>query len=328
MGNKERHNKMKVAITARNFTSPDKKALELLLENGFEVLDYTDKNCGTGTPEEEIASYIKDADIAITGLEPVGEKVFTGCQNLKLISRRGIGFDSVDLKAAKSCGIHVVRTAGAVEAAVAEQVMAYILHFARRLDVQNASMHQAKWVRTMTYGAKNRTIGLVGFGGIGKEVAKRANAFGMHVIYTCRHPKKEWEKEYNASYRPFEQLLSESDYISVNVPLTDATRGMFKEEQFHLMKPECVFINIARGPIVDVNALKKALDHKWIRGAGVDVFDLEPCTDSPLISCENAILTPHTAPYTSENFAAMNLQAAKNVVDYFSGNIEEKYVLL
>lgn len=319
---------MKIAITARNFTTPDNRALDLLLENGFEIIDHIDKNCGTATPEEKVAEYIKGADAVITGLEPIGEKVFAACPGLKLISRRGIGYDSVDIKAAGKHGIHVVRTAGAVEAAVSEHVMAYVLYFARELHEQNAFMHEGKWVRTMTYGAKNRTMGLVGFGGIGKEIAKRANAFGMKVIYTCRHPKEEWEQEFHASYRTLEQLLKESDYISVNVPLTEETRGMFQEEQFQLMKPECVFINIARGPIVNENALKKALDNKWIRGAGVDVFEFEPCTDSPLASCENAVLTPHTAPFTSENFSEMNLLAAKNVVDFFKGEIDRRYVLV
>lgn len=319
---------MKIVITARNFRSPDDKAYEWLQKQGYEVVDKTAENCGIGTPEEKVAELIGDADVAITGLEPIGQTVVDHCKNLKLVSRRSIGYDSVNLPLCQAHGIGVTRATGTVEAAVAEHVMAYILYFARRIDKQNESMHQGEWARTMAYGAKNRTLGLVGFGGIGKEIAKRALPFGMQIVYNCRHPKKEWEDTYHVTYCELDELLETSDYISVNVPLTDQTRNMFGREQFRKMKKECVFINIARGQIADYTALKQALDEKWIRGAGIDVFDTEPCTDSPLISCENAILTPHTAPYTSENFSEMNLRAAENVVQYLAGTIDRKYVLV
>ena len=320
-------NGKKIVITARNFDLPDAGAVKLLEESGFTVIDHSDKNCGTSTSEEKMSALIGDADGVITGLEPVGRKVLESCPNLKLVSRRSIGYDTVDIAACVEHKTGVARAAGTVEAAVAEQVMAYILHFARRLDIQNESMHKGVWERKMSYGAKNRTLGLIGFGGIGREIAARAVPFGMNVIYYCRHPKLEWEKEYNVRSCSFDEVLSESDYISVNVPLTDSTRHMFGEEQFGKMKPECVFINISRGQVTDTYALKKALDEHLIRGAGIDVFDSEPCTDSPLISCENAVLTPHTAPFTGENFSEMNLCAARNVINYFNGTIDRKYLL-
>lgn len=319
---------MKVAVTARNFTSPDRSALELLEKRGFEVTDLSGKYFGTGTSEEQMAEAIGDADILISGLEPVGEYVLAHCPNLKIISKRSIGYDSVDLDACKAHGVAVARATGTVEAAVAEHVMAYILYFARNVDVQSMDMHQRKWNRFMTYGAKNRTLGLVGFGGIGKEIARRAVPFGMNVLYYCRHPKSEWEREYGVKYCGFEELLKASDYISVNIPLSAETENMFRDEQFALMKPECVFINIARAKIVDTLALKRALDSRAIRGAGVDVFEKEPCTDSVLVGCENAVLTPHAASFTSENFGEMNLRAAKNAISLAEGTLEEKYRLV
>ena len=318
---------MKIVITARNFRMPDDRAYERLQQEGYEVIDAAMEGCGAGTSEERMTSLIGDADIAITGLEPIGAYVLTHCPHLKLVSRRSIGYDSVDLEACRRHGVAVLRATGTVEAAVAEQVMAYILHFARQLDKQNISMHQGRWERMMTYGAKNRILGLVGFGGIGKEIAKRAVAFGMDVWYYCRHPEEKWETDYQVRYCSFDELLKKSDYLSVNVPLTKETRHMFSSVQFQKMKKESVFINIARGQIVDYEALKKALDEKWIRGAGVDVFDTEPCTDSPLLGCENALLTPHTAPYTSENFSEMNSRAAENVISYFHHTLDKKYIL-
>lgn len=313
---------MKAVITARNFSTQDRTALEMLMSAGLEIEDYSDRNFGTGTTEAEMCQLLQDADIAVTGLEPFGQAVIAACPKLRMLSKRAIGYDSVDLEACRSAGITVTRATGAVEAAVAEHAMAFLLYFARSLPLENEEMHQGIWKRVMSYGAKNRTIGLVGFGGIGKEIAKRAYPFGMELLYYCRHPKAEWETEYHAHYADFDTLLRRSDYICVNVNLSDSTKGMFGAAEFVKMKPEAVFINIARSGVMDVHALKAALDSGKLRGAGIDVFDHEPCTDSILIDCPNAILTPHTAPFTAENFSAMNCRAAQNVLDFLAGKID------
>lgn len=316
---------MKVVITARNFTNDtDNRAIEVLKAKGYEVIDCSDCNQGTASADA-VAALIQDADAAITAMEEIDGTVLQKCPNLKVISRRGIGYDTIDLEACRAHGIAVARTTGTVEAAVAEHVMAYILYFAREVAEQNGKMHEGIWKREMRYGAKNRTLGLVGFGGIGKEIAKRASAFGMDILYYCRHPKKEWEETYDARFCEWEELLAISDYISVNVPLTAETRGMFGAEEFKKMKPECVFINIARDQVVDVKALCEMLDRGGLRGACVDVFAKEPCTDSPLRACRRAVLTPHTASFTSENFGEMNLCAAQNVIDYLEGHLADKY---
>lgn len=316
---------MKVAITARNYTMPDRSAIELLQAHGFEVIDHSDVGLGTGASEDDVAALLGDADFAVSALEPIGETVLQKCPNLKLVSRRGIGYDSVDVDACRRHGVTVARATGTVEAAVAEHVMAYILYFARRVDAQNVQMHAGLWNRTMSYGAKNRTLGLVGFGGIGKKIARRAVPFGMKVVYYCRHPRPEWAEEYHVQYASFEDLLRVSDYLSVNVPLAPSTRNMFGAAQFACMKPECVFINIARSGVVDTLALKQALDSGSIYGACVDVYDHEPCTTSPLIGCKNAVLTPHTASFTIENFGEMNLRAALNVISFAEGTLDDKY---
>lgn len=319
---------MKIVITARNFSTSDTRAVNLLRDSGYEIVDYSSKNLGPGTTETEMAKLVGDADILIAGLEPIGETVMNHCPKLKMVSKRAIGYDSVNLEQCREHQIAVARATGTVEAAVAEHVMAYILYFARHIERQNDSMHKGQWNRVMMPGAKNRTLGLVGFGGIGKEIAKRAVPFGMNVLYYCRHPKAEWEQEYHVRFCELDELLAVSDYVSVNVSLSDSTKGMFSESLFRLMKSDSVFINIARGQVVDTPALKKALDNHWIRGAAVDAFDSEPCIDSPLLSCENAILTPHTAPFTSENFSEMNMRAAQNVIDYFENRLDPIYQLV
>ena len=318
---------MKIVITARNFTNYDRAAFESLRACGHEVVDLSGRDFTIAAPEADMIAALSDAQAAICGLEPITEGVLAACPNLKLVSRRSIGYDSIDLDACRAHGVAVTRLTGMVEGAVAEHVMACILYFAKRIDVQNAAMQRGEWTRILVPGAKGRTLGLVGFGGIGKEIAKRATAFGMNVIYTCRHPNPAWDAEYGAAYRPMEALLAESDYISLNVPLTEQTRGMFSAPQFEKMKSTAVLINIARGGVVDVPALRRALDDGEIGGAAIDVYESEPCTDSPLIGCDKAVLTPHTAPFTSENFIAMNNRAAQNVLDFFAGTLDDKYRL-
>ncbi len=315
---------MKIVITARNFSSTEPHAVKMLQDAGHEVHDYGHLDMGMGTEEALVAQTVADAEIVIAGLEPYTESVINACPNLKMISRRGIGYDSIDIEACKKHGVTLGRTVGHVEAAVAEHVMAYILYFARRIDLQNTHMHEKKWQRTLVPGAKGRVIGLVGFGGIGKEIAERAAVFGMEVLYYCRHPKAAWKDMYKAKYADLDTLLSRSDYVSVNVPFTESTREMCNKAFFDKMKAGSIFINIARGQIMNVHDLKSALCSEHLAGAGIDVFDTEPCTDSPLLECETAVLTPHTAPYTSENFTIMNEKAAQNVLDYIKGTLAEK----
>lgn len=318
---------MKIVITGRDFSTNNQHALETLLQAGHEVTDYSKNGYGVGTDPEIIYNAVKDADAVIAGLEPYNDFILSRCPNLRLISRRGIGYDTVDLAACKKYNITLCRTTGTVEGAVAEHVLAYILYFARHIEQQNAFMQNHRWERIMMPGAKTRTIGLIGFGGIGKEIAVRANAFGMNVLYYCRHPKKEWEEQYHVTYAPLNELLHQSDYVSVNVPLTDTSKNMCNASFFEQMKKDGIFINISRGPIVDVDALKNALLKNQIKGCAIDVFNYEPCCDSPLIGCENAILTPHTAPYTQENFIAMNELSAKNVLDFYKNQLDSKYIV-
>lgn len=312
---------MKIIITGRNFSTYDDEAVKMLRKS-HEVIDYSNDDLGSATSEDEVIQRVGDGDIAICGLEPYSRKVLESCKNLKMISRRGIGYDNIDIDACKELGITVTRTVGAVEGAVAEHVMAYILYFAKRVELQSSYMHQGLWKRIMVPGAKTRTLGLVGFGGIGKEIAKRATPFGIKVLYNCRHPKEEWEKEYNVSYASMDELLSKSDYVSVNVPLTDTTKGMFNKELFSKMKPGSCFINIARGAIVNEDDLRNSLLSKQIGSCAIDTFTYEPCTDSKLVGLDNVLLTPHSAPFTEENFVSMNNIASQNILDFVDNKLE------
>ena len=310
---------MKVVVTARNFSTDDKTALQILQDAGFEVEDHSKEDIGSGTNEEYIRSLVLDAYAVICGPEKVSNKAIAESKNLKIVSRRGIGYDSIDIDFCKKNGIAVARALGTVE----ESVMAYILYFARRIDLQSESMNKGEWKRIMTPGAKSHTLGLIGFGGIGKEIAKRAVPFGMEVLYYCRHPKD----EFGAHYAELDELLAKSDYVSINVPLNESTVNMIDKKIFSKMKDGAILINTARSGIVDTNALVDALKSGKLSGAAIDVFDNEPCTDSPLIGLPNVVLTPHTAPFTKENFREMNNRAAKSVIEFFNGTLDSRYLI-
>lgn len=326
---------MRVVITSRGFaekgefqgSSSPNDPESILREAGFEVVNLSSAGFGAQSTENEIFEALKDADAAIVGLEPITESLIRRLPKLRAVTRRGIGYDSVDIDACRARGITVMRTTGAVEGAVAEHVMAYLLYFARRLDLQNQSMQSGHWERMAMPGLAGSTLGLIGFGGIGKEIARRAAPFGVRILYTCRHPDPAWEKEFGVSYAPMDELLRESDAVSVNVPLTPATRGMIGEAELSLMKPDAVLINIARGPVVDAAAVRRHLDQGTLGGAAADVFDHEPCTDSPLMGSEKAVLTPHTASFTKRNAAGMNIRAARNIAEWARGTLDPKYVV-
>lgn len=319
---------MKVAITAREFSGANEEAISFLISNGLETADYSDVPMGAGTSEEDVIAAVGDSDFVIAGIEPYSAKVIENCPNLKIISRRGIGYENIDMEACRRRNIAVLRAVGSIEGSVGEAVMSYILYFSRRVDLQSSYLHQKEWRRIMTPGAKTRILGLVGFGGVGQEIAKRATAFDMNLVYYCRHPLNDWESKYKAVYMPLDQLLSVSDYVSVNLPLTDKTRNMFDRSLINKIKKGSYLINIARGQIVDEEAVRDALCSGRLAGAAVDVFNTEPCTDSSLMGLPNVILTPHTAPYTEENFASSNMLAARNLIDCIAGTVEQKYRII
>ena len=189
-------------------------------------------------------------------------------------------------------------------------------------------MHDHSWNSRLMPGAKNHTLGLVGFGGIGKEIAKRAVPFGMRVLYFCRHPDLADAAAYGVESVSMEELLKESDYVVAAVPLTDQTFHLFNEERISQMKTGSVLINIARGPVVDEDALAQDLASGHLGGCAVDVFPKEPCTDSVLTRYANALLTPHSATSTAENSRTTNFAAADNLIQYLNKTIETKYVVV
>lgn len=295
------------------------KQLRRLQQHGFEVADFSEQ---VFTDEDAYFEALRGADAVINAIEPMGRAGILQ-SDLKLISVRGVGYDYIDAAACREKGVAISRTVGTVEGAVAEQAMAYLMHFARRIDLQSAVMHSGRWERYMAGGLSGMTLGIIGFGGIGQALAARALPFGMNICYYCRTPKKTDK----AQYLPLDELLRVSDYVVLALPLTQETRRMIGDKELALMKSSAVLINVARAGIVDTEALRCAVSEGHIGGCAVDVYEKEPCTDSILIGLKNTVLTPHTAPFTKNNFIAMNRLATDNILHFFDGTIDRKYLV-
>jgi len=259
--------------------------------------------------------------------DSVDEELLEKAPRLKVISNLAVGYNNIDVTAATRRGIMVTNTPGVLTEATAELTFGLILAVARRicdLDRRNRDGEWRFWspFLFLSREVSGKRLGIVGLGRIGKAVAKRAQAFNMTVLYHNRRrlPPEEEEK-LGVSYRSLEGLLSESDFVSLHVPLTEETKGMIGERELRLMKKTAYLINTARGTVVDERALFRALKEGWIEGAGLDVYEHEPFMTPGLAELRNVVLTPHVGSATYETRWKMAQLAADNLVAGLSGSV-------
>ncbi|MCY4607459.1 MAG: D-glycerate dehydrogenase [bacterium] len=252
------------------------------------------------------------------------QRIPDGClerasDRLRVVSNFGVGYDNVNVALATRCGVRVCNTPGILSDAVAELVMLFILALARRLDDASGFVRGGHWGTEsfpLAHDISGKTLGLVGFGRIGRAVAERALAFDMRVMASDVRDITEgpWEQV------PFETLLAEADFVSVHVNLSQATRGLIGEESLGRMKRSAFLINTSRGPVVDTTALRQALVSGAIAGAALDVTDPEPpAPEDPLLSMPRVIITPHVGTGTVETREKMGDMAATNLIESLAG---------
>ena len=244
--------------------------------------------------------------------------------SLKVVSNYAVGFDNIDVAEATKRGICVTNTPGVLTEAVAEEVIALILALFRRIVEGDRFIRAGKykgWEPDLLLGTglKDKIMGIVGLGRIGRWTARMAGALGMKVIYFNRHRDEEFEEEYSVVYHTLDQLLELADVVSLSVPLTEETRHMIGERELKLMKPTALLINTARGAVVDEKALIIALKERWIAGAGLDVFEDESKIPNEFYDLPNTVLTPHTASATVEARLAMARIVTDNMNDTLEG---------
>ena len=289
-------------------------AVAKIRDAGLEVVI---RNKDTDGPIEE---QIKGFDcIVVRSATKVTKEVIASADSLKLVVRAGVGLDNVDLDAAKEKGVKVLNTPEAPTASVAEMVLALMFSLARRVAVADSTMKAEKWEKKKLSGTElwQKTLGIVGFGRIGYEVAKRALVLGMKVLAHDVIDIDEICDDIGAERTDFDDLLKRSDYISLHVPLIPQTKGMIGERELDLMKESAFLINTARGGVVDEGALIKALDENKIAGAGLDVFEKEPPVEWGLAKHPKVVATPHLSSSTSEAQVRVGELTAEKVIGEF-----------
>ena len=243
-------------------------------------------------------------------------------KKLRVIARAGVGTDNIDVEAASQRGIVVTNTPDANTLAAAEHTMAVLLAACRNIPDAHASVRSGEWSRGKFMGRQlyGKTLGVVGIGRIGIQVAHRAQAFGMKLLAYDPFVAEERARELGLKLVSLADLLKDSDVVTLHTPSTEATRGLMSKENLSLMKKSAILVNCARGDLVDEQALAAALAKGQIAGAALDVYKSEPPKDSPLLSAPRVVLTPHHAASTSEAQAEVSLQIARQVIGVLSGD--------
>ena len=275
---------------------------------------------------EEFMEHLGDAE-GIVGYG-VGEEMLRRAPRLRVVARYGVGYDDCDVEALTRHRVYLVYTPGIPSGSVADMTIGLMLACNRRI-VQADRYVREEWARKTAafniYGVdlKGKTVGIIGLGRIGYEVAKRCvRGFEMRVIYYDIRRNEEAERELGAERRSLEEVMRESDFVSIHLPLTPETRGLIGERHLRMMKRTAFLINTSRGPIIDQKALTKVLAEGAIAGAGLDVFEEEPVPlDDPLLRLENVVLTPHIASLTIETRRAMAICNARSIAAVLRGEI-------
>ena len=313
----------KVLITTVPFGEKNRMPLDLLESNNIE---YVINPFNKKLTEDELLSLVSDFDVIIAGTENISNKVMDKAKNLKMISRVGIGLDSVDLLAAERHGIIVSYTPDAPAPAVADLTMGLIYSLLRNLHKANIQLHQNKWRRYFGKRLTNCCIGIIGAGRVGSRVIRNLKVLGCNKIYyyDTKVRLKEEDGE-QVVFATKEEIYNISDIISFHLPLDVETKNMVTIKEMTLMKKNALLINTARGGIINEKDLYIALNDKLILGAAIDVFEQEPYTGK-LMEHDNCILTSHMGSMTFECRARMEIEATEEAIRFLTGNTLESEV--
>lgn len=282
-------------------TSDRLNRMREFLPEGWELT-----NARSRDPADQLAA-LDGVEFVIVSDVPMTEQMMA-VPGLKAVHKWGVGYDAIDLDAARNHGVTVLRTTGSNAVTVAETTLGLILAVNRNLMRGHMGIREGKWLKgelaatSMTL--SNRTVGIVGMGYIGKALAGLLRGFGCHVLYNKRSPLTAGEEaEFGVTYLPLDEMLAASDVVTLNCELNASTRDLINRERLALMKPEAILVNAARGGVLVESDLADALREGRLRGAGIDVFSIEPVRpDNPLLGLDNVIVTPHIAAISADGF--------------------------
>lgn len=265
-------------------------------------------------PAHELAEFLGDAQLAIIGLDEVSALVFEKCPHLAIIARNGVGLDNVDLEAASAHGVIITAPYGANSISVAELTFGLLLAVQRGIVATHNRVQQGIWKREIGVELAGKTLGIIGLGRIGKQVARRALAFEMTVIANDIAPDMHFAAAHGIEYVSLDDLLRSADVVSLHVPLTPLTQHMINAQRLRMMRRHAVLINTARGAVLDAPALAQALDDGIIAGAGLDVHTVEGQVEDCLTHRDNLVTTTHLGAYTHDSLRKTTRAAVRSLL--------------
>lgn len=307
----------RVLVTTVPFAEHNRLPLELLDGIGAETLI---NPLGRRLTESELCDMVGEAEVIIAGTEPITARVLSEAHNLRLISRVGIGLDSVDLAAARDRGVAVSYTPEAPAPAVADLTVGLILALLRNVPEAVEGMRRGEWNRRMGRRIPHVTVGIIGTGRIGTRVLRRLAAFGTpRVLVNDLQPRPKLIEELKLEWVDKDTIYREADVISLHVPLTAQTEGMIRERELRLMKSDALLVNTARGGLVDEAALERVLLEGHLGGVALDAFVDEPYS-GPLANFDRCMLTCHMGSMSIDCRTSMEIEATEEAVRYFRGS--------
>ncbi len=313
---------MKIVITDDRFGHNEEEVLAFKDLSAELVI----ANCST---EDDIVSVCRNADAMLVNQVHITARVIEALENCKVISRYGIGYDNVDIKAAEEKGIWVTNVPAYCTEEVAEHALGMLLCCVRRIPFKDREVRSGRWnlnqpIRRMS----GRTMGIIGFGSTGRAFWEKIQGFGFRrILINDTHIEKKLLPGMFGEAASFDKVISESDFISLHVPLKESTRHLINRQTIAAMKDGVVIINVSRGSVIDESSLIEALQNGNVSSAGLDVFEREPLPpDSPLLSLDNVILTDHSAYYSQESVSELKMRTAMNARDVLEGIVPKNAV--
>ena len=305
----------KILITPKSYYRIKDKMLPLLKDYELKFND-----TGKTFTEDQMKDLVQDVDGIIIGVDPITDDVIDNANNLKAISKYGVGMDNIDVDKAKNEGIKIRKTPGTNNISVAELAIGLMFNVARNISINVNKVKNNKWERVKGVELTDKTIGVIGCGNIGQEVVKRARGLQMSVLIHDPYfdDEKLIENEKINQVNKHE-LLANSDFISLHLPLNNETANIISKKEIKIMKDTVFLINTARGELIDDDALLWGLKNKELAGVACDVFSQEPPNDHPLLEFDNFLLTPHIGANTEESVYRMAEQATKNIIEMLNG---------
>lgn len=315
----------KILVSASHFDTLCKDAWELLEKNGHEVI-YDKTRSFPAYSFEELKDIIGDIDAAIIGMDKYTEEVFEIAPKLKAVAKFGVGVDNIDLVAAKKHGVKALNAPGQNSNAVAELTVCYILDMLRKVIPIHEELKEGNWPRWIGSELRGKTVGLVGFGAIARLVAKKLQGFDVQIKAYDLFMNQKLADELGVKACSLDEIIETSDVVSLHIPVSDDTYHMFNTEMFMRMKKGSYLVNAARGGLVDLDDLTKALGEGQLAGAALDAFEMEPLPKGMEIFNYNVVCTPHIGAESFEAYRDVSLCVSKDIIRVLAGEEPEHCV--